>query len=56
MFTSDGSFMNANGDVMNGTLFIGVRNDPLPARAITIFGASGAMRLWKWNGRAWVEA
>jgi prepilin-type N-terminal cleavage/methylation domain-containing protein len=56
MFTSDGSFMNANGDVMNGTLFIGVTNEPLTARAITIFGASGAMRLWKWNGRAWVEA
>src|SRR3984893_9267311 len=54
MFTTDGSFINSNGDVLNGTLFIGVNGDPLSARAITIFGATGAMRLWKWNGRAWV--
>jgi prepilin-type N-terminal cleavage/methylation domain-containing protein len=56
MFTTDGSFINSNGDVLNGTLFIGVPGDPLSARAVTIFGATGAMRLWKWNGRAWVEA
>lgn len=56
MFTTDGSFINSNGDILNGTLFIGVAGDPLSARAITIFGATGAMRLWKWNGRAWVEA
>jgi prepilin-type N-terminal cleavage/methylation domain-containing protein len=56
MFTTDGSFINSNGDVLNGTLFIGVPNEPLTARAITIFGPTGAMRLWKWNGRAWVEA
>ena len=56
MFTTDGSFINSNGDILNGTLFISVPNDPLSARAITIFGATGAMRLWKWNGRAWVEA
>jgi prepilin-type N-terminal cleavage/methylation domain-containing protein len=56
MFTTDGSFINSNGDVLNGTLFIGVPQDTLSARAVTIFGATGAMRLWKWNGRAWVEA
>ena len=56
MFTTDGSFINSNGDVLNGTLFIGVPGDTLSARAVTIFGATGAMRLWKWNGRAWVEA
>ena len=56
MFTTDGSFINSNGDVVNGTLFMGVVNEPLTARAITIFGPTGAMRLWKWNGRAWVEA
>jgi prepilin-type N-terminal cleavage/methylation domain-containing protein len=55
MFTTDGSFINTNGDVLNGSVFIGVPNDTLSARAVTIFGATGAMRLWKWNGRAWVE-
>jgi len=56
MFTTDGSFINSNGDVLNGTLFIGIEGDSTAARAITIFGATGAMHLWKWNGRAWVEA
>ena len=56
MFTTDGSFINSNGDVLNGTLFIGVPGDFLAARAITIFGVTGAMHLWRWNGRAWVEA
>jgi prepilin-type N-terminal cleavage/methylation domain-containing protein len=56
MFTTDGSFVNSNGDTLNGTLFIGIPGDTLSARAITIFGATGAMRMWRWNGRAWVEA
>jgi hypothetical protein len=56
MFTTDGSFINSNGDLLNGTIFLGVPQDPLSTRAVSIFGPTGAMRLWKWNGRAWVEA
>jgi prepilin-type N-terminal cleavage/methylation domain-containing protein len=56
MFTTDGSLINSNGDVVNGTVFIGVYGDPLSTRAVTIFGPTGATHLWKWNGRAWVEA
>jgi prepilin-type N-terminal cleavage/methylation domain-containing protein len=56
MFTTDGSFVDSNGDVLNGTLFISVPGDVLSARAIAIFGPTGALRLWRWNGRAWVEA
>jgi len=55
MFTTDGSFINSTGDVQNGTIFLGVPNDVITTRAITIFGPTGAMRLWKWDGRAWVE-
>jgi prepilin-type N-terminal cleavage/methylation domain-containing protein len=55
MFTTDGSFVDANGDVLNGTLFLAVPGDSLSARAVTIFGPTGAMRQWRWNGRAWVE-
>jgi prepilin-type N-terminal cleavage/methylation domain-containing protein len=55
MFTTDGSFINSNGDVLNGTLFIGVPGETISARAITVFGPTGAMRLWRWDGRQWVE-
>jgi prepilin-type N-terminal cleavage/methylation domain-containing protein len=54
-FTTDGSFLNSSGDTMNGSIFIGVPNDTLSTRAVSIFGPTGAMRLWKWDGRAWVE-
>jgi prepilin-type N-terminal cleavage/methylation domain-containing protein len=54
-FTSEGTFVDANGDPSNGTLFIGQPNQPATAAAITIFGPTAAMRTWRWNGRAWVQ-
>jgi len=56
MFTTDGSFIDSSGDVLSGSLFIAAPGDPLSLRAVTIFGPTGAIHLWKWNGRAWVEA
>jgi prepilin-type N-terminal cleavage/methylation domain-containing protein len=55
MFTSDGSLVDTNGDVVNGTIFFGVTNQPLTARAITIFGVTGLTRSWKWRGNKWME-
>jgi prepilin-type N-terminal cleavage/methylation domain-containing protein len=54
MFTSEGTFVDANGEVLNGTLFLGVPNDINSARAITVFGATALIRVWSWNGREWV--
>jgi len=55
MFTSEGSFVNQQGDVLNGTAFLSIAGDPLSPRAITIFGSTGLVRAWRWNGREWVE-
>jgi prepilin-type N-terminal cleavage/methylation domain-containing protein len=55
MYTTDGSLISANGDVVNGTLFLGVTNEPLSARALTVFGATGAVTPWVWDGRQWNE-
>jgi prepilin-type N-terminal cleavage/methylation domain-containing protein len=55
-FTSDGSLINdSTGDVMNGTLFLGVPSRVETARAVTIFGATGLIRTWKWNGAIWAN-
>jgi Tfp pilus assembly protein FimT len=54
MFTSDGSLVDSNGDVVNGTIFVGIPGQNLSARAITIFGVTGFMRTWKWSGQ-WQE-
>lgn len=55
-FTSEGSFVDSSGDVLNGTVFLGHQGqDATSARAITIFGATGLVRSWRWDGRRWVE-
>ena len=55
MFTSEGTFVDQDGDVLNGTVFLAVPNDQLSSRAITIMGATALIRLWRWNGREWVD-
>lgn len=55
MFTSEGTFVNQQGDALNGTLFLSISGDKLSPRAITIFGATALLRAWRWNGREWVE-
>ena len=55
MFTSDGSLVDSNGDVVNGTVFFGIPGQPMSARAVTIFGVTGLTRTWKWRGNKWME-
>lgn len=54
-FTSDGSLIDSSGDVLNGTIYLGVDNKISTARAVTIFGATGLIRSWKWYGSGWVN-
>ena len=55
MFTSEGTFVDQQGDPLNGTLFLSVPGDPSSARAITVFGPTALIRAWRWNGQEWVE-
>jgi Tfp pilus assembly protein FimT len=55
MFTSEGTLVDAAGDPINGTIFLATGTDVLTARAVTIFGPTGLVKVWKWNGRAWAE-
>lgn len=56
MFTSDGSLIDAAGDVTNGTFFIGRENFPELSRAISITGVTGMVRSWKWaGGNQWIQ-
>jgi prepilin-type N-terminal cleavage/methylation domain-containing protein len=49
-FTSEGTLVDANGDPLNGTLFLAIPNQPNSARAITIFGTTALLRSWRWDG------
>ena len=53
MFTSDGSLIDAAGDITNGSLFFGIPEQPLSARAVTVFGITGMLRTWTWGGAQW---
>ncbi len=55
MFTTDGSLVDSAGDVVNASIFVGVPDQPITARAVTILGVSGLMRTWKWDGGKWVD-
>jgi prepilin-type N-terminal cleavage/methylation domain-containing protein len=55
MFTSEGTFVDANGDVLNGTVFLAIPGQPNSARAITVFGATALLRAWRWDGMQWQE-
>jgi prepilin-type N-terminal cleavage/methylation domain-containing protein len=55
MFTSEGTFVDQNGDPVNGTLFLGRGIESLSARAVTIFGPTALIRQWRWNGGRWTN-
>lgn len=55
MFASDGTLVDSSGDPVNGTIFVGTPNQKETARAVTIFGASGLIRSWKWRGTSWLQ-
>lgn len=53
MFTADGMLTDAAGNPVNGSVFLGQPGKPFSARALTIFGPTGTIRLYRWNGTAW---
>lgn len=52
-FQSDGSVLDRTGQYINGTVFIGRAGQRLTARAVTILGATGRIRGYRYNGSAW---
>ena len=54
-FTSEGQLVDVNGDVVNGTVFLGRPQQVDRARAVTMFGPTALLREWSWNGSGWVE-
>jgi prepilin-type N-terminal cleavage/methylation domain-containing protein len=55
-FSSEGTFIDQDGMPANGTVFIAVPNQRISARAISIFGSTGRIRAYKFNGRDWKPA
>jgi prepilin-type N-terminal cleavage/methylation domain-containing protein len=52
-FTPNGTFVNQAGATLNGSVFVALPNQALSARAVTVFGSTGRIRGYRWNGRSW---
>jgi hypothetical protein len=52
-FTSEGTFVDATGDPLNGTVFMAVPGQPHSVRAISILGSTALIHPWRWDGRNW---
>ncbi|MBS1819279.1 MAG: prepilin-type N-terminal cleavage/methylation domain-containing protein [Acidobacteria bacterium] len=52
-FTPDGTLVDANGNVVNGSVFLAQHGAALSARALTVLGSTGRIRAWRWDGRNW---
>jgi prepilin-type N-terminal cleavage/methylation domain-containing protein len=52
-FSPDGMLLNQTGNPLNGSVFVSTSNLSWSARAITIMGATGRVRGYRWNGVRW---
>jgi prepilin-type N-terminal cleavage/methylation domain-containing protein len=55
IFTSEGTFVDQDGDPLNGTVYLAVPEEPNSSRAITVMGPTALIKVWRWNGREWVD-
>lgn len=52
-FQSDGTFTDGNGNLINGTVFLGFKNMPASAGAVTVLGGTGRIRTYHGTGSGW---
>lgn len=52
-FQSDGTVVDSSGNYVTGTVFMGFAGDTLTARAVTVLGATGKIRGYRYNGKVW---
>lgn len=54
-FQSDGTFIDGAGNLVNGSVFLGIAGVPSSARAITVLGATGKIHMYKAIGSGWQQ-
>lgn len=55
MFQPNGTLIDNNGDPINGTVSLSIANIPQSFRAVTVLGATGRVRGYRWNGAVWTR-
>jgi Tfp pilus assembly protein FimT len=52
-FQPDGTLVDGDGVLLNGTIFLARGDQALTARAVTVTGGSGRAQGYRWNGASW---
>jgi type II secretory pathway pseudopilin PulG len=52
-FAPNGTLVNQDGALTNGTVFLAVPSTVLSSRAVTVLGATGRIRGYRWDGKQW---
>lgn len=55
VFLSDGTLVDGQGNPVNGSVFLGVPGHCETARAVTVLGATGRIRGYRWTGSSWIQ-
>jgi Tfp pilus assembly protein FimT len=54
-FMTTGALVDANGNPISGTVFLGIPGPTTTPRAVTVLGATGRIREYHWDGKVWQE-
>jgi Tfp pilus assembly protein FimT len=54
-FQTDGVLVDDQGNPINGSIFLGLPGHPETARSVTILGATGRVRSYRWTGNSWIQ-
>jgi prepilin-type N-terminal cleavage/methylation domain-containing protein len=54
-FNTEGMLVDSGGIPVNGTVFLLIPNQPTSFRAVTVLGATGRVRGFRWNGGQWTR-
>ena len=52
-FAPNGTLVNQDGLATNGTVFLAIPGAALSSRAVTVLGATGRVRGYRWDGKQW---
>jgi prepilin-type N-terminal cleavage/methylation domain-containing protein len=55
LFSTDGSLIDATGAPLNGTIFLMLPGSEQSWRAVTVLGATGRVRAYRWAGIKWTR-
>jgi prepilin-type N-terminal cleavage/methylation domain-containing protein len=55
LFGTDGTLIDENGNPLNGTVFLTISGQQQTARAVTVLGATGRIRGYRWFGGVWTR-